>query len=266
MDTINRLGIRIIGITVVILLAAFLGWKGVLYGISSFRSSKVSVSPSPLLTPTIVNTPTLPSPSPILNSELEQELSVFANTLNKTLVGYTKEYVESLPADVPREQVLDQKNLQSFIDSHKGILLPELPPGTVKISNIGGKNAIRAYLDAISSSHNKEIAVVTGDAILTALDKQQRGEELEALVPIRSALEKNFSLFSAVQAPKEVTELHTKLLQATQSLINNTKLLQEMRNDVVAGLIGQRNLTDLNVVFSDIASQIVALETKYDIK
>lgn len=266
MTTINTIGLRIVGITVVIALALFGLWKGIEFGILKYKISQVSNinETSPSISPTPYTTSRQDVES--LTPEFTNELSSLADTAQQTLVGYTKQYIESLPANAPKEQVLDQRNLQSFIDANKGTLLPELSAGTVKTTQSSGKKAIQIYLDAISASHNTTIAPITGDAIIAALNKQQGGEELEALAPIRSALEKNFSLFSSVQAPQEAVPLHTKLLQATQSLITTVKLLQEMRYDTVAGLIGQRNLTDLNAVFSDIASQILALETKYDIK
>jgi hypothetical protein len=39
-----------------------------------------------------------------------------------------------------------------------------------------------------------------------------------------------------------------------------------MRNDLVGGLIGQKNLADLNGVFAEVSNNILALESKYDIK
>lgn len=264
MDSLNRLGIRIIGITAVVLLLIFGAWKGITLGISSYQMSRVSqVSPTPLS-----NIQALPSttPEPSLTPQQAQELSTLAAKAQQTLVGYTKKYIASLPANSDKNQVLDQKALQEFVEANKGKLLPDLPAGTVKTTTSKGKKAIQKYLDSISPVQNTAIKTVTGDAIIVALEQQQSGEDLEALAPVRSLLEQNFTLFSSVETPKEALDLQIKLLQATQALVTNVKLLQDMRNDIVAGLIGQRNLTDLNAVFTDIATQISALETKYGIK
>lgn len=264
MDSLNRLGIRIVAITFITGLALFGIWKGIELGISKSGNTALLQSastPTPL--PISIQDP---SPQESLTPELAQEFSSLASTAQQVLIGYTKKYIESLPADIPKDQVLDTKNVQGFVDANRGILLAELPAGTVKTATASGKKAIQTYLDSISASHNKAIAPVTGTSIIEALEKQRSGEDLEALAPIRSSIEKNFELFTAIQVPKEAATLHTKLLQATQSLIANVKLLQDMRTDIVAGLIGQRNLTDLNLVFADIASQIQALETKYNLQ
>lgn len=229
-------------------------------GVSKYQQFTTPVAlPTPTITPQAFVSPV---PQESLDPQLAQELSA----AQQTLVGYTKKYIESLPADIPKDQVLDPKNIQAFIEKNKGALLPELRPGTVKTTTSAGKKAIQAYLDKISASHNKQVVPITGDAIITALGKQQSGEDANALSPILASLEKNFSLFTSIQVPKEAISLHTKLLQGTLSLIDNVKLLQQMRQDVIAGLIGQRNLTDLNDVFSRIATQIAALERKYGIK
>jgi hypothetical protein len=261
MNDINKIGIRIGVITLIVIVLVFVVWKGAEIGISKYRTSNLSATPT---------TTTVPSPTttPDNSSSLEtaQEVSNITDTAQKTLVGYTKQYIESLPPEISKEGVLDQKTLQAFIDTHKGDLLPQLPEGTVKIITKSGKVTIQSYLDSIAPSHNKSITSVTGEDIITALAKQQSGEDLQALAPVRASVEKNFEIFKSVATPTETVEMHTKLLQATQALINNIKLLQDMRNDIVAGLIGQRNITDLNLVFADIAAQISALETKYNIK
>lgn len=264
MDSLNRLGIRIVAITFIATLLLYGMWKGIEFGISKYQEPQlqnITQTPNPTISPI-----TTPIPEESLTPELAKELSAFTETEQQKIVGYTKKYIESLPADIPKNEVLDQKNVQGFVDANRGTLLPELSVGTIKTTTTSGKKEIQTYLDSTSASHNKKIVPVTGTEIIDALSKQQGGEDLEALAPIRTSLEQNFSLFSSVLVPKEAITLHTKLLQATQSLITNVKLLQDMRTDIVAGLIGQRNITDLNLVFADIASQIQALETKYKLQ
>lgn len=261
MNDLNRIGIRVMSIVVVVLIIIFGIWKGIAFGISEYRTSQTT--PSPTL---------LPQTSPLnlseepLNPELSQQLSTLADSAQETLVGYTKQYVDSLPANSTQEQVLDQKTIEAFVDANRGSLLQDLPAGAVKISAKTGRQAIVEYLDAISSSHNSAIATVTGDMIIAALAKQEGGEDTQALVPIRTSIESNLVIFESVSAPKEAEALHTKLLQSTRALLYAVTLLQNMKSDFVGGLIGQRNLADLNMAFADISAQILALETKYNIE
>ncbi len=257
MNPTNKIGIRIMVITLILALVLIGIWKAIEFGISAYKTSQLASSPIPS---------TAPTTEPTQNPALEQGLSNFVTTTQESLTGYTKKYVDSLPADSTKEQVLDQKALEAFVDANRGQLLPELPAGTIQTTSAAGKKAIQTYLDSISPVQNKEIATVTGDMITEALAKQQSNEELQAIVPIRASIEKNLEIFKSVKTPKESLELHTKLIQATQSLLSSIKLLQEMRNDLVGGLIGQKNLADLNGVFTEISNNILALESKYDIK
>lgn len=272
MDSLNKMGMRMVIITLVAALIAFGAWKGIGFGISTLQKRS---TPTPSVTQSLPPVTSVSPPPALqgearqderLSPELQQQLSGFVATTEKALGQYTKQYVESLPKDAQQEQVLDSKNLLAFIDSHKGTLLPELPKNTVQITTKTGKDAITKYLDAISPAQNPAIATITWDAVTAALNKQQTKEDLESLAPVRALVEKNYLLFGDILVPQEAVGLHTKLLQATQSMITNLKLLQEMRNDIVGGLIGQRNISDLDVVFSDIESQISALEKKYEIK
>ncbi len=260
MNSINTLGIRIIGITLILILVIFGVWKGTELAISKYQTSRT-------VTSTITPAPTpLVQVEPTLAPEVEKELSAFADTARKTLIGYTKKYVESLPVDITKAQLLEPKRIEAFVDANRGTLLPDLPAGTVQTTTKSGKSAIQAYLDEISPIQNSAIKTITGDMITSGLAKQESNEELQALAPLLLSLEDNFKIFQNIKAPQEAATFHTKLLRATQALINNVKLLQGMRNDFVGGLIGQKNLADLNAVFTDIGTQILALETKYKIK
>lgn len=260
MNTINKIGIRTFFITTVSVLIIFGIFKVFSVGISTYKEAHPKQAPSPI--PAASTIQPLQSNEPVLTEELSQAI----DTAEHTLAGYTKKYVESLPKDITKEQVLDQKKIEEFVDTNRQPLLPELTVGTLKTTTTTGKAAIQKYLDSISPTQNKDIAIVTGDMITQALEKQQSSEELEAMVPIRASIEKNLGIFTNIKAPKEAQDLHTKLLRATTSLLNNITLLQNMRNDLVGGLMGQKNLADLNAVFTDIGNQILSLETKYDIK
>ena len=244
MNDINRIGIRVMGIIIVVLMVVFGIWKGIAFGISQYRISQMT--PSPAISPSLSPLPQQEAP---LTPELSQQFSTLADSAQETLVGYTKQYVDSLPANSTQEQVLDQKTIEAFVDANRGPLLQELPAGTLKISAATGRKAIIAYLDAISASHNSAIATVTGDMIIAALTKQESGEDTQALMPIRTSIEGNLTIFESIQTPKEAEALHTKLLQSTRALLHAVTLLQNMKIDFVGGLIGQKNLADLKKIF-----------------
>ncbi len=260
MNELNRIGIRVMGIIIVVLMIVFGIWKGIAFGVSQYRVSQITPSP------TVVPIASSMSQEEDISPELTQQLSSFAESTQESLIGYTKQYVDSLPTNSTQEQVLDQKTIEAFVDANRGSLLQDLPAEVMKISAKTGRQAIVEYLDAISSSHNSAIAAVTGDMIIAALAKQEGGEDTQALVPIRTSIEGNLVIFESVSAPKEAEALHTKLLQSTRALLYAVTLLQNMKSDFVGGLIGQKNLADLNTAFADISAQILALETKYNIE
>ncbi len=261
MNDINRIGIRIVSIVIVVVMILFGIWQGITFAISQLRTS--NPTPLPSTAPTIAASPLAEEP---LSPDTARKLTELADSARQTLTGYTKQYVESLPANSTQEQVLDQQAIENFVNANRGALLPELPEGTVQVSTKTGKQAISDYLDAIAASHNTAIASVTGDTIIAALAKQESGEDPQALLPVRKSIEGNLNIFKSIQAPKEAEALHTKLIQATQALLTSVGLLQNMSSDFVGGLIGQKNLADLNTVFADISEQIRALETKYDLE
>ncbi len=270
MTSTNTLGLRIMGITLGIVVIGFTLFKGTAF---VFSHKEITASPAPsALTdtplPDIAFAPSsqtqqaLPSFSP----ETEKQVADIVKKEAKNIGTQTKKYVSALPKDIEQPAVLNPKTLEQFINENKGQLLPDLPAGTVKISTTTGSDAIKKYLDSISPLQNKAIVPISGDTISLAFKKQQSGEDILALTPVRASIEKNFTLFKGFAVPKEAVALHTKLLQSSQALINNIGLLQAMKQDTVGGLIGLRNIADLDAVFTDISKQIVALEKKYNLK
>lgn len=260
MNTINKVGIRMVGITLAITIIAFGLWKGAVFMLNS-TSSTAQVTPTPLPTQALL------TPTPlVIPSELQQQISSYTKSAEESLGVYTKKYLATLPSDATQAQVLDPKTLEKFIEENRGVLLPKLSKGTVKTSSTSGKNAVQSYLDKISPAQNKEIQPVTGNMITSALEKQISNENPQAMTPVRASIEKNFEIFKSIEVPKEAEGLHTKLLQATRSMIDNTLLLQSMQQDFIGGLIGHKNITALDPVFSDISNQILALEKKYNLK
>ena len=177
----------------------------------------------------------------------------------------TGEYLASLPEDIPREDILSKERVEAFVELNRGELLPPLAAGVVKTNQAAaGQEAIAAYLDAISSSHNEALTPVTNDDVERALVLRLQ-DDAAALNALITSLEHNIDTLSGVVAPAEVEPLHTELLQATQALVDNIRLLAAIDKDFVGGLIAARNIDDLGAVFATTATQIQELEEKYDI-
>ncbi|MDP3997217.1 MAG: hypothetical protein Q8P73_01820 [bacterium] len=177
---------------------------------------------------------------------------------------FTDKYLFSLPTDAAQEDILSTDNLTAFVDANKGDLTPALPEGTILVSDASGKEAVSKYLDSISTAQNKELAAVSSDDIDTAF-KQQVADP-QALKDILAKLENNVAILKKVQAPKEAEELHGAYVAASQALADNVKLLIDMPNDFVGGLIGAKKIGELGVVFEDLAAQVETLEAKYGIQ
>ena len=261
MTPVNALGIRT-AITVITITAIALGvWKLATLGFSHTAIQQESPSPIAEISPS-------PSPSPVqsLSPELLDQMKKYAQSTGSNIGPETKKYVATLPKDATQAQVLDQKNLTTYVSANQGQLLPVLQPGTIKTSTATGKAAIKTYLDSISQAQNSKIKPVTGTDIVNAFQAQEGGTDANALAPILVNVQSNFDLFKAIATPQEAVPLQTKLLQATISLIQNIKLIQAFKTDQISGLIGLKNVSDLDGVYADIATQISALEKKYNLQ
>lgn len=262
MTSVNALGIRTAIVILVITVACLGAWKALAF---AFGHTPVSTpSPSPIVAD---NSPT-PAPTPLqsLSPEVLAQMAKYAQKTSDNIGPQTKKYVATLPKDATQAQVLDQKNLTTYVDQNKGPLLPDLKPGTLKTSTLTGKTAIKTYLDSISLAQNKKLKPVTGTDIVNAFQKQVSGDDANALAPILANVQANFDIFKAIATPKEAEPLQTKLLQATISLITNIKLIQAFKTDQINGLIGLKSVSDLNAVYADIDTQIKALEKKYSLQ
>ena len=175
---------------------------------------------------------------------------------------FTGQYLATLPINAEREDVLNQDRLEAFVELNRGQLLPELSATAVANNTDEGKEAIEAYLNGISSSHNEQIVNVNNDDIERGLTAQlQLNPAL--MDEVVSNLAGNVAALTSISAPAEVVALHTKLIQASQALHTNVIALRQIDADFVGGLIASKNIDDLGPVFNDIAEQVVALETKY---
>ena len=176
---------------------------------------------------------------------------------------YTEKYLASLPENVPREEILDQVRLEAFVEANKG---PLLPPASIITSSAEGKDVVKAYLDTVSSTHNKELGVVTSadiDAAFRLLINTQDKQPMQGIVNV---LQKNVGILQKVTAPNEVSGLHEKMVAATSALQTNSEGLLNIDQDFVGGLIAAKKIEELGNVFQEMATSIMELETKYGLK
>ena len=122
---------------------------------------------------------------------------------------YTQRYLAGLPDDVPREGILDQARLEAFVDANRGELLEVLSAEDITTTTDTGKEAVQKYLDAISSAHNNSLQAITSSDIEAAFRLQVNSSQPQVMRDLVIALTNNVGVLEAVAAPAEVVPLHT---------------------------------------------------------
>lgn len=179
---------------------------------------------------------------------------------------YTGRYIATFTPDASQAEVLSSERLEAFIEQERQTLAPSALTPQVQTTTETGAAAIETYLAAIASSHNDEIVAVTSEDITEALRIYLAERDRAPLDTVVQNLESNLAVLQDIQAPEEAAELHGQLLAASEALLENTKLLQSMKEDFVGGLVGAKNIEEIGAEFNDIADQITALETKYGLE
>lgn len=182
------------------------------------------------------------------------------------LKTHTQLYLSALSDDVPRDEILDQARLESYVEANRGTLLPTVTSDMMLVVPGEGKEAVAAYLDAISSTHNDAIKIVTSADIEAAYRLQVSSQQPQPMRDVVAALTSNAAVIEGVSAPSEIAALHTKLVAASRSLRDNVELLHKINQDFVGGLIAAKNIEGLGDVFQEIAADIKALEEKYGLE
>lgn len=196
----------------------------------------------------------------------EDESRPATGELVTTQDTFTKKYLASLPTDIARDDILNQSRLTVFVEANKGELLPVIPPETLKFTTEEGAAAVKTYLDATSAAIRQDIKPVTSTDLEAAFRLQVNSGSAESMQTIIASLENNLTLFKATAAPAEVRDIHTRLVAATQALLDNARLLRNIDNDFVGGLIAARKIEELGGVYQTLAADIQALEQKYDLE
>lgn len=179
---------------------------------------------------------------------------------------YTGQYLAGLPDDAARGEILDQSRLEAFVESSRESLLPEIPVEELHITELEGEGAVSDYLDAISSAHNSSIQPVTSADLEAAFRLQINSSNGEPMRLIVDALDRNLTTLKLALVPAETTALHTRLLAASQALRDNATLLRDIDDDFVGGLVAAKNIEDLGAIFQEIAADVQSLEEKYGLE
>jgi len=177
---------------------------------------------------------------------------------------FTQRYLASLPDDVAKADILDQAKLEAFVEANKGALLPMVD--TIQTTEEKGEKAVAAYLDSISSVHNDALKEITSADIEAAFRLYVNDQNKQPMTDIVAALTNNVTTLTAIAAPAEVVETHTKLVAASQALRDNADLLSRVDQDFVGALIAAQNIEDLGTVFQQLADEVKALEGKYGLE
>ena len=207
---------------------------------------------------TLLRNPTVPGPNDAIFPDEEESIELSGEFTNK--------YLALVPVDATREEVLSSERIEAFVEQERQAFTSDKYPFTPETVADSGAEAIEGYLEQISSAHNDELVVVTSDDISEAFLTSYSQGDSAAIDGIVSDLESNLAILQSVPAPEEASALHAQLVAASQALLENTRLLPEMGNDFVGGLIGAKNIEELGLEFQSIADQIAALEEKYGLE
>lgn len=180
--------------------------------------------------------------------------------------SYTKKYLASLPEDVAREDILNQVKLEEFVAANRGELLPVIPRDIILTSEAAGAEAVKTYLDNISAAHNNQLEAVSSTDLEGAFRVQVNTGSDELVRELARVLNNNLDVLFKVAAPVEVVPLHTKMIAATTALRDNAALLQRVNDDFAGALVGAKNIEELGGVFQEIARDVAAWEEKYDLE
>lgn len=170
---------------------------------------------------------------------------------------WTEKYLASLPDDTLRSEILNQDRLEAFVNVNRGALLPNLPEEAIQVSQTATTGA---YLDAITPATNPLLNAITNQDIEAAWRISYQNGQREDIEQLVGQLHENVDILEKIEAPAELEELHVKVVAASHALTNNAELLRDMNQDFVGGLIGAKNIELLTAVFAEIEAEIDKLD------
>lgn len=256
MKSTNKIGFLAVFITVILLLAIYGIWRGV----SAFLQSRATKAQQVAIS---MQKKSADVPSTLTDEQAQELKTKIVQELKKNGT-FTSQYLATLPANLPKDQVLDKTKVEAFINENKGEFLPVITNDQIKISQNKGKEAVKTYLDSISSDNNKNIKAITNQDIETAYKAYYADpKQSTALKDIKNSLTQNLAALKNIEVPAEALPIHKKILSATTALLKNIYLLETMPTDFVGGLIGAKNIEDLGPVFTSITEDIATLQKTY---
>lgn len=232
MTSLNKLGLVVVTITVVVLVVISAAWAGVR---KLWLQEEVAPTSATSVIPELQQFGNLPSPDALPQTG-----------------PWTQKYLDSLPADTPADQIYAPERLTQFVEANKGTLLPTLPEGVVKTKTDSSPEAKKRYAEAISPATNPSLHTVTTAEIEAAWRSAYENSQPETINDLIQKLLENVKTLEAIEAPAGLKDLHTKIISASHALVNNVELMRDMNQDPVGGLIGARNIEDLTEVFQEI--------------
>lgn len=200
--------------------------------------------------------PSLPGPS----DEVKPATGQAAREADYDPNSYTAKYLATLPNNAAREDILNAAKIQEFIAANDKPLLPSVAPQAINKTSESGQGAVNKYLQDISTAKNSQLTAISSEDIETAF--KSRLSNPKRLPEILQSLKQNVSVLKTVPVPPEAVALHQKYLAASQALVDNVTLLNNMENDIIGGLLGAKKVGDLGPVFQDIARQVDDLAKK----
>lgn len=179
---------------------------------------------------------------------------------------YTEQYFDRVGLPPSRENLLKSAELDEFIfiTNARGFL-PAVRDEDLRIVSAKGKPAVAAYLDAVSSAHNRNLAKVDTEDIETALQALTTEKNAQPLDDLTAALAQNAEVLRAAPVPEEALALGKQYLAATLALKENIELLKNYQTDFVGVLVAASRIDNLRGVFRAVADGIAELERKYNI-
>lgn len=180
--------------------------------------------------------------------------------------SYSRKYVATLPADVSREDLLDQDRIAAFVEEVRGELVKTVDDSEITISSASDGKAVAAYLDAVSANTNPKVTTVTNAEIDEAFRLNYQLGQNEEIDIIIDSLQGNVAVLEETAVPQPALELHKRLLGSSRALLENVRLLKRMPDDLVGGLVAAKNIEDLGAEFGQVAQMVARLEQQYGLQ
>lgn len=179
--------------------------------------------------------------------------------------SYTQQYLASLPEDTPQNEIINKEKLDAFVASSQELLVPVVTDEQVRVTEVTNTETVSQYFSTISSKKNADIIPVTAQDVEAAFRLDYVNQDPETMKQVIAGLERNIDIYQQAEVPRDIIELHRQLIALNMALLDNTKLLQGMKDDFVGGLIAARNLNTLGPYFKALSEDMERTQTLYGV-